>query len=286
MDIDHEYIINVSDLSVKYFDSAKFALKEVNLMVRKGEVFGIMGPAGAGKTTLALCLNGLIPNSINVSMSGEVLIKGLNTKNHQVSDFSRSVGIVFQDYDAQLFCTTVMEEVGYALSNRELSIESIQEKVIDTLQKVRLAGYEERVPQHLSGGEKQLVAIASVLSMDPEILILDEPTSQLDPIGTSQIFNIIKKLAEREEITIIIVEHKSEEIAEVADRIIVLNEGEICLEGDPREVFCRSNLIERYGIRQPQISEAANELRKKGVDIPFVPIKYSEGLEVYSKNPS
>lgn len=283
MDIDHEYVISVSDLSVKYFDSIKFALKEISLMVRKGEIIGIMGPAGAGKTTLALCLNGLIPNSINVDMSGEVRVKGLDTKNHQVADFARYVGMVFQDADAQLFCTTVMEEVGYALSNRELSIESIQEKVRDTLDKVRLSGYDERVPQNLSGGEKQLVAIASVLSMDPEILVLDEPTSQLDPIGTSQIFNIIKRLAENEEITIIIVEHKSEELAEVADRIIVLNEGEICLEGDPRDVFSRSNLIERYGIRPPQISEAVNKLNKKGVEIPFFPIRYGEALEIFSK---
>ena len=286
MDIDHEYFISVSDLCVKYFDSIKFALKNISFTVRKGEIIGIMGPAGAGKTTLALCLNGLIPNAINVDMSGEVFVKRLNTKNHQVSDFARYVGIIFQDADAQLFCTTVMEEVGYALSNREYSIEFIKEKVRDTLDKVRLSGYEERVPQNLSGGEKQLVAIASVLSMDPEILVLDEPTSQLDPIGTSQIFNIIKRLSEKEKKTIIIVEHKSEELAEVADRIIVLNEGEISLEGNPREVFSKSDLIGKYGIRQPQVSEAVNKLSRKGVKLPFFPIKYNEALEIFSKKVS
>jgi energy-coupling factor transporter ATP-binding protein EcfA2 len=278
-------LINIQDLNVKYSGNNKFSLYNIDLTVHESEIIAIMGSAGAGKTTLLLTLNSIIPNSIKVSMSGKVEVNGLNTKKFGVKDFAKKVGVVFQDPDNQLFCASVEEEVGYGLSNHELPREIIKERVREALESVRLEGYEERIPQSLSGGEKQRVALASALSLYPKILVLDEPTSQLDPMGSREIFEVIDHLRRQEKITVVIAEHKSEEIAEIVDKIIVLKKGEKVLEGTPKEIFRKEQITENYGIRAPQISEAALILNKKSDQYSpdLIPVTYKEARAYFRK---
>jgi len=277
-------IIKISNLSVKYVDSDKNALNNINLDIADGKIITIMGPAGAGKTTLLLTLNGIIPNSVKVSMEGNVEVNGLNTKKFGVKEFARFVGVVFQDPDNQLFCASVEEEVGYALSNHGLPREVIKERVRESLENVRLEGYEDRIPQGLSGGEKQRVVLASALSLYPKILVLDEPTSQLDPMGTDEVFTVLKHLRNDKKITIVLAEHKSEDIAEIADYVVVLKEGKMVLNGSPREIFSQQDLVEKFGIRGPQISEATNILKRYNHYrklYRFIPITHQESLEIF-----
>ena len=275
------YAVEIQNLSIQYPGKSKFALENINLRVKKGELICIMGSAGAGKTTLSLCLNGLIPHSMKTKMLGRVMVNGVDTRNSTVVGLSETVGIVFQDPDAQIFCSSVEEEVSFALSNRNVPTEIIKKEVEIALSKVGLKGYEERFPQNLSGGEKQRVAIASVLSVKPQIMVLDEPTSQLDPIGTSEVFRLINELSKKERITTILTEHKSEEIASVADRVVVLESGRIRLEGPPSEVFKYPNLLEEYGIRPPQVSEIALKLMSKNFAFQEFPVTYEQGLKSF-----
>lgn len=273
--------VEIKNLSVQYPGKSKFALRNINLRVMKGELICIMGSAGAGKTTLCLCINGLIPHSIKTKFSGKILVNGIDTTNSTVVGLSETVGIVFQDPDAQIFCSSVEEEVSFSLSNRNLPAETIKKEVKRALFKVGLKNYEERFPQNLSGGEKQKVAIASVLSVKPQIMVLDEPTSQLDPIGTSDVFNLINELSKKERITTIITEHKSEEIASVADRIVVLESGRIRIEGPPSKVFKYPNLLKKYGIRPPQVSQLALELMSKNFVFQEFPVTYDQALKSF-----
>jgi energy-coupling factor transport system ATP-binding protein len=279
-------IIRINGLCVKYFDSEKYALNKIDLSVNEGEIVSIMGSAGSGKTTLLLTLNGIIPHSLKVKMSGKVEVNDLDTQKYSVMDFSKIVGVVFQDPDNQLFCASVEEEVGYALSNHGLPRELIKNRVREALHNVRLEGYEERIPQGLSGGEKQRVAIASALSLYPKILVLDEPTSQLDPMGTTEIFEVLRRLRTDKKITIIVSEHKSEEIADIADKVVVLKLGEKVFEGEPKDVF-RLETITDYGIRAPQVAEAVNfiNLRLEPGEKPInpIPITFSDALKHFKQ---
>ena len=278
-----EPIIELKKLSVKYPGEKQFAIRDISFQISRGEIICVMGPAGAGKTTLCLCLNGLIPNSIKCHIEGSVNVMGNDTRSHKVSDFSKYVGIVFQDPDTQLFCSSVEEEVGYILSVRSLPRELIKDRVREFLDKVGLSGYEDRAPHSLSGGEKQKVAIASVLSLKPEILVLDEPTSQLDPLGTADVFDLIEDLSKKDNMTILITEHKSEEIAKIADRILVLINGKIGLEGNPRKIFSEPSLLDRFGIKPPQVSEAFQVLFDNGIIHSNIPVTYEKALRSSKK---
>jgi len=231
-------IIVIENLSYTYPKSKEPALKNINLRVKEGEFLAIMGKTGAGKTTLCLALNGIIPQFYeNGKIEGEVIVDGLSTRQTTIQKLALSVGMVFQDFESQIFGVTVEEDVGFGLSNIGLPKEEILKRMNEALAIVRLNGYEKRDVGTLSGGEIQRLAIADVLAMRPKILVLDEPTSQLDPIGKEEVFSVILTLRKKLGTTIIMAEHKSEEIAQYADRVIILNNGEIALEGGPKDLF-------------------------------------------------
>ncbi|MEM3754132.1 MAG: ABC transporter ATP-binding protein, partial [Candidatus Bathyarchaeia archaeon] len=231
-------IIIIENLSYAYPKSKELVLKNINLRVKEGEFLAIMGKTGAGKTTLCLALNGIIPQFYeNGKIEGEVIVDGLSTYNTPIQKLALSVGMVFQDFESQIFGVTVEEDIGFGLSNIGLPKEEILRRINEVLSIVRLNGYEKREVGALSGGELQRLAIADILAMKPKILVLDEPTSQLDPIGKEEVFSVILSLKEKLGITTIITEHKSEEIAQYADRVIVLKNGEIALEGHPKDLF-------------------------------------------------
>jgi len=232
-------------------------LRGVDLEIARGEFVSIMGPTGVGKTTLCLALNGIVPQSTGGVFRGDVRVCGMNTKRTPVATLAASVGIVFQDPESQFFNMTVEDEVAFGAESLGVPSDEIAERVEWALETVGMAGYRRRSPLQLSGGQKQRVAIASVLAMYPRVLVLDEPTSGLDPVGKAEVFKVVAELKRRHDVTVIMVEQNAEKIAEFSDRVVVLHEGTVALDGDPREVFANPELMAQIGLAVPQVSELA-----------------------------
>ncbi len=238
-----------------------------------------MGPTGCGKSTLCLTFNGVIPHAIGGDLRGRVVVDGLNVAEHGIQELATRVGMVFQDPETQLFSATVRSEVAFGPENLMIPREEIIERVNWALDVTRLRGYEERAPINLSGGEKQQVALAAAIAMRPKILVLDEPTSELDPAGTSKIFSLIRELNERFGMTIVMIEHK-EEAVQISDRIILMKEGRIIGEGRPKEIFSKGRIVKESRIRVPQVSQLFYMLRERGLDLGSTPIAVEEAYHL------
>jgi len=233
-------------------------LKGITLEVERGEFVSVMGPTGVGKTTLCLALNGIVPQSTGGIIRGEVVVAGLNTRQHPVPELASRVGIVFQDPESQFFNMTVEDEVAFGPESLGLDPREIRERVDWALTVVGMSRHRHRSPFQLSGGEKQRVAIASILAMTPRILVLDEPTSGLDPLGKAGVFRVVRELKQRDGMTIVMVEQESEKIAEFSDRVVVLHEGKAVLAGTPDRVFAQVERIHEIGLAVPQVSQLAH----------------------------
>ncbi|MFQ6126296.1 MAG: ABC transporter ATP-binding protein [Candidatus Heimdallarchaeota archaeon] len=275
--------IMMEDVSFTYKGSDRPALKNINLTVKQGEIVMISGPAGAGKTTLCNTLNGLVPHFFRGKLSGKVVIQGLETKKHTIAYLSHRVGLLFQDPAAQLVAPTVEDEVAFGAENYGISREEIMARVKEAMKMVRIEKYATHSPHRLSGGEQQACALAAVAAMRPQIYVLDEPTSNLDPIGSFHVLELVTELARRENKTIIIVEHKMEELLPLIDRLIILNEGEIILEGPPRELLENVDRMDQIGLKPPQVTLLAERLQKAGAEISTWPITVEEAVETFSK---
>jgi energy-coupling factor transport system ATP-binding protein len=263
--MESEYIIQVENLTWYYEGTSKAALNNINLKIKKGETVLITGPAGAGKTTLAYCLNGIIPHFFPGYLQGRVLIKNIDTRTVEIGDISRMVGMVLQDYSAQLVQPTVIDDVAFALENFGFDPDEIQKRVEEAITITGLTGLENRNPHTLSGGEQQLCAIAGVLALKPEIIVLDEPVSSLDPIGAEKVSNLLRKLKEKENITMIIIEQRLDEFISWTDKLIVLNEGKIIAEGKPLDIlndYEKLELMVRYRVNVPQLFLLYYKLKK------------------------
>jgi cobalt transport protein ATP-binding subunit len=233
-------------------------LKGIDLEVEQGEFVSITGLTGVGKTTLCLALNGIVPQSTGGTIHGEVVVTGLNTRQHPVPEMASRVGIVFQDPESQFFNMTVEDEVAFGPESLGLDPREIRERVDWALTVVGMSQHRHRSPFQLSGGEKQRVAIAAILAMTPRILVLDEPTSGLDPIGKAEVFRVVRELRQRDGMTIVMVEQESEKIAEFSDRVVVLRDGKIVLVDTPDRVFAQVGLMHEIGLAVPQVSELAH----------------------------
>ncbi len=254
-------VIDVRGLRFRYASGERDALDGVDLTVRRGEFVGITGPSGAGKSTLCLCLKGLIQAG---KMSGTVRVAGHEI--HSGSLFVEESALVFQDPETQIIGLTVREDVAYGPENLERDPAAIRAAIPGVLRQVRLDGMEEIETFHLSGGQKQRLAIASALAMEPDILILDEPTSELDPIGKDEVFEVVARLRAERAVTVIMVEHAAEQLAEMADRVIVMDDGRIIDEGPPDQLYRNSSLFYHpAGERAPQIAELLHRLAQDGV---------------------
>jgi len=261
-------IVRVQDLHYAYSTAhpeapVDWVLRGVSFDVEEGEFLSIMGPTGVGKTTLCLALNGIVPQSTGGVIWGEVFVDGLNTKRHPVSELAQRVGLVFQEPETQLFNMTVEAEIAFGLESLGMDPGEMAERVDWALAVVGMSGLRDRSPFHLSGGQKQRTAIASILAMTPRILVLDEPTASLDPLGKSEVFTVVRELRRQRGMTIIMVEFESEHIAEFSDRILVLNQGQVELQGKPAQVFPQVERMRQIGLAVAQVSEVAHCLNRR-----------------------
>ena len=274
-----ESAVTIRGLSYRYRGQGKPALDGVDLEVAEGEFVVVMGPSGAGKSTLCVALNGLVPHFFRGRMEGEVSVRGRSTREGRVGEFAREVGLVFQDFEAQLFSTNVALEVAFGPENFSVEREEMVRRVEGVLERVRLRGFEDRTPATLSGGQKQRLAIASVLAIEPRILCLDEPTTDLDPIGKLGVFEIAEELKERDDVTLIVVEHETEETLD-ADRIVVMREGKIVADRPAREVLRDVKLLEESSVMPLQVARFFHE---RGTESGRLPLTPEEGVEEFGR---
>jgi energy-coupling factor transporter ATP-binding protein EcfA2 len=255
-----EPYISIRDLSFTYAQGTRPAISEISLDIARGEYVALVGLNGAGKTTLGLCLNGIIPNMLMGDQEGTVRVGDLDPTVVPVREVARLVGMVFDNPEFQMSQITAAEEVALGLENLGVPYEEMLPRIAAALDLVGLAGYDDRSPMALSGGQQQRLAIAATLAMKPQILFMDEPTSNLDPLGKEEIFEIARRLNRDEGMTVIVAEHEVEVLAEYADRIIVLHQGKIALQGTPGEVFAQVARMAELGLRVPQVTEFARAL--------------------------
>ena len=260
--------IIIKNLTHKYNEGMPFektALKDINIEINTGEFVGIIGHTGSGKSTLIQMFNGLIKPTM-----GQVIVNGQNINEDKVNkkEIRQKVGLVFQYPEYQLFEMTVKEDVAFGPKNLGLSEEEVNERVRYALDAVGLdESYYEKSPFELSGGQKRRVAIAGVLAMKPETLILDEPTAGLDPRGRNELFEQLQKMHQELGLTIVLISHSMEDVARYAEKLIVLYKGKIAYEGTPREVFSHGTKLEEIGLAMPQIRYVMSALKEKGMPI-------------------
>ncbi len=235
-------------------------LRGVNLAVHPGEFVALLGRVGAGKSTLCMALNGLVPHVTGGVFRGDVTVAGQNTKQYTVAELARTVGVVFQDAEAQLTQMRVEDEIAFGPENLGLPVGEIAARVAWALAAVGLTEHRDRSPHRLSGGEKQRVAIAAMLAMRPHVLVLDEPTANLDPAGKSGVFNVLLRLARERQVAIVIATQEVERAARYADRVAVLHEGRIALDGPPAAVFSAAVQLADWGLSVPEMVELGERL--------------------------
>jgi len=254
--------VSVEDLSFTYAGNETPALREVNLIQRGGQMIGIMGASGAGKSTLAKVLNRIVPELEGGDFRGVVRISGKPIADAHVCDLATEIGMVFQDFESQLFSTTVAHEVAFAMERVGMPRDQILARLAPALEAVGLRGFEHRDPTTLSGGQKQRLAIASVLALRPRVIVLDEPTTDLDPEGRDEVFVLIRRLRE-DGLSLIVIEHEADELRQ-CDRIVLLRAGSIIVDGTPAEVMPRLELLEECGVNPPSLDRVVQMLGIEG----------------------
>lgn len=275
--------IELKNVTYYYPLSKQKALDNISFTFEKGKFYGIIGENGGGKTTLCNLLRGLIPNFYKGKLSGDVFFDGKNLKDIDVDSLSVDIGYVFQNPFTQIsgIKKTVFEEIALGLENLGISPNLIIEKVVDILDLLKISNLALKNPTELSGGQRQRVAFASIVVMEPDILVIDEPTSQLDPKGTADIFFIINKLKEKGK-TIILVEHKISFIAEYCDEVLIIKEGKLVKSGKTQNVLSDKNIID-FGILPPQATLLGYDLKKENMELDYIPITKEDCCKLIKK---
>jgi energy-coupling factor transporter ATPase len=264
-------IIETRNLTYTYPGATKRSIENVSLTINKGDFVVLTGPSGCGKTTLCRCFNGLIPHFYNGTLEGEIVVAGLKVVDQQIHQLARHVGLVFQNPENQLFALSVEKDVAFGLENFAIPRDEMREKVKWALQTAGISELAQRPPHELSGGQQQRVAIACVLAMQPDIMVLDEPTSFLDPVGAEKIFEVINELNKKLGITIILVEHRLDLAAKYTNHVIVMNQGKVALTGSPQDIFTSEN-ARLIGVGIPKATKLYQHLKQNGVDLKAVPV--------------
>ena len=253
---------------------ASRAIDRVDLDVKEGQFIAILGHNGSGKSTLAKHINAIL-----VPTEGTIWVDGKDTKDpEELWNVRQSAGMVFQNPDNQIIGTVVEEDVGFGPENLGVPTDEIWQRVEESLKAVGMLSYRHHSPNKLSGGQKQRVAIAGVVAMEPKCIVLDEPTAMLDPMGRKEVLKTVQKLREQKQVTVILITHYMEEVVD-ADRIYVMDHGHVVMEGTPREIFSRVEELKNYRLDVPQVTILADELKKRGLDIPAGILKKEELVE-------
>jgi energy-coupling factor transporter ATP-binding protein EcfA2 len=270
-------IIKVRNLSFKYYGSARQVLDGIDLEVNSGEIVLIAGHSGCGKSTLLRAINGLIPHQHAGEYSGEVVVDGLTVANSSMNELALRVGYIFQNPENQIFMFSVERDIGFGLENLALPTNEIRERVNWAMDLMKIRNLALRAPHELSDGQKQRVAIAGVLAMRPKILILDEPTSLLDPFTAKSLVELIQDIRKSLGMTILIVEHRLDLIAKVCNRMIVLDQGKVAFSGTPREVLSKTD-VSLFGVMEPAIVKLSKLMSIDGPNIPIDPPELADAL--------
>lgn len=274
-----EPIISFRNVTYTYPGTESPALQDISFDVLPGEYVAVLGLNGAGKTTLGLCVNGVVPTMLGGDMEGTVTVAGLDVSEYAVREMAKVVGIVFDNPEFQMSQLSAAEEIALGLENAGIPYEEMIRVIPETLRLVGLEGFEERSPLGLSGGQQQRLAIAAVLAMSPQVLIMDEPTSNLDPIGKQEVFDMAATLNQKNGMTVIVIEHEVEVMARYADRVIVLDAGRIVMNGTPAEIFSRVDELGALGLRVPEAAALAHELRARGRWTGDIPIRTEAAVD-------
>jgi energy-coupling factor transport system ATP-binding protein len=279
MTIDHgSPLVTFDNVSYIYPRAEKPALHDVTLDIGKGEFLGLIGPTGAGKTTFCLSLSGIVPQFYGGRFFGRITVAGLDTLEHPVSRLARHVGAVFEDPETQITATSVENEIAFALENLNVPREEMLIRIPRALEAVRLEGTAKKHPRELSGGQKQRLAIAAALAVRPDLLVLDEPTSQLDPVGAQEVFATVRELNKTLGITVVMAGHAAEELAEYADHLALLVDGALVALGAPDDLYARVEYLERCHVRPPQVAQTFARIQQAGVLVPEIPVRLPEGI--------
>ena len=254
--------IEAKKLSFTYAGGEKPSMENVDLSIEKGEFVILTGPSGCGKTTLCRCLNGLIPNFYSGELKGELVVDGLNVEGRSTAELATHVGFVFQNPENQLFSLSVERDVAFGLENLGVAKEEAIERVRWAMEATGILDLRNKAPYELSGGQQQRAAIAGVLAMRPSVLVLDEPTSFLDPKSAEEIVEIIAKLSRELQLTTLLVEHRLDVVSRYASRVVVMDNGKIALDGIPREVY--NDKARLIGIGLPKVTMLFHLLRSDG----------------------
>ena len=272
-------MIEFREFSFTYWGHGQPALKNVNLTMDEGEFVLITGPSGSGKSSLCRCLNALIPHFHGGTLSGTVLVDGLDITLHQPHEFATRVGMVFQDPENQLVATDVERDIAFGLENLALPRDLIARRVEEALDTLGIAHLRREPLAGLSGGEKQKAAIAAVLALHPRVLVLDEPSSELDPKSAEELLSAVAHLNEELGITIVLVEHRLDRVVQYADRLVVLRDGSVVADGSPRLVL-RSEELPASGVGVPPVARLVTELGRRGVQINEIPVTVKEARNI------
>jgi energy-coupling factor transporter ATPase len=259
-------IIETKNLTYTYPGATKPSIVDVSIKVEKGEFVLITGPSGCGKTTLCRTFNGLVPHFYQGELKGEISVSGIDTLKHHTYEMAKHVGLVFQNPENQLFALSIEKDVAFGLENVGVPREEMRRKVDWALNQTGIYDIRERSPHEISGGQQQRVAIAAVLAMEPEIIVLDEPTSFLDPLSAEKIFEVIYKLNKEQGITVILVEHRLDLTAKYANHLIVMDRGMVRYEGDPRQILSNEE-TRLIGVGIPKATLLYQMLKKEGLNL-------------------
>ncbi len=276
-------VIEFKNVTYTYPLAAKPAIRNMSFKIEKGGFYGVIGENGSGKTTLCSLIRGFAPSFYKGELEGEVLVNGKETMEYGPGELALEIGYVFQNPFNQISGVkdTVFEEVAFGLENFGVDVDEIEQRVVEVMEMTDIMSIALKNPFELSGGQQQRVALASTIVLKPDILVIDEPTSQLDPEGTESVFKIISEM-KRERKTIILVEHKVDLLAEYADEILVLKDSELIKTGSKQDILSDMSLVEDH-VQLPQIAILGNELKKRGVTLDEIPITEKQAAEALIK---
>jgi len=272
-------VIETRDLTYTYPGATKPSIRDVSITIENGEFVILTGPSGCGKTTLCRCFNGLIPHFYGGKLEGELVVASRKVVDHSIYELARHVGLVFQNPENQLFALSVEKDVAFGLENLAVPRDDMRKRVDWALQMTGIEELSERPPHELSGGQQQRVAIACVLAMQPDVMILDEPTSFLDPVGAQKIFEVINELNKKLGITILLVEHRLDLASKYANHVIVMDEGKVILDGEPRGVFS-SEKARLIGVGVPKATRLYQILGENGIRLGRIPVTSEEAASL------